>query len=324
MILILSNEVDTTTDKVTSWLYYYKIPFLRINNDENIDIIKSVVISNDTNEIVIKHNEKEYKLSEFTIIWNRRGYFRASMTSLQTTNLSIKKAFNNVEVHLKDEVKTLFDYIYYKVDEIPHINNPRMYNANKLIALDMAVKSGIKIPLSYISKDISVLKNSSTKYISKSIQDLLSYWDENINFGQEVIELEDCLHINNFFFSLIQERINKVYEIRSFVFFDKIYSMAIFSQNNEKTKLDFRNYDRNKPNRMVPYNLPKKIENKILKFMKCIKMESGSIDFIFDGKDYIFLEINPVGQLDFLSVLCNYNIEKHIADFLKQKNDEIN
>lgn len=29
--------------------------------------------------------------------------------------------------------------------------------------------------------------------------------------------------------------------------------MAIFSQQNEKTKIDFRNYDYSRPNRVVPY-----------------------------------------------------------------------
>jgi len=36
MILILSDQVDITTDKVVEWLIHYKAPFLRINEYDNI------------------------------------------------------------------------------------------------------------------------------------------------------------------------------------------------------------------------------------------------------------------------------------------------
>ena len=31
--------------------------------------------------------------------------------------------------------------------------------------------------------------------------------------------------------------------------------------------------------------------------------------------EYVFLEVNPVGQFNFVSELCNYYIEKNIAEF---------
>jgi hypothetical protein len=54
--------------------------------------------------------------------------------------------------------------------------------------------------------------------------------------------------------------------------------MAIFSQNDKKTKIDFRNYNAIKPNRTVPFKLPIRIEEKIVKFMKLVDMNWGSID----------------------------------------------
>jgi glutathione synthase/RimK-type ligase-like ATP-grasp enzyme len=93
--------------------------------------------------------------------------------------------------------------------------------------------------------------------------------------------------------------------------------MAIFSQSNEKTKIDFRNYDLQKPNRTVPYNLPKEIILKLKKLTKALALRTGSIDLIKakDGQ-YYFLEVNPVGQFGMVSRPCNYNIEMKIAKFL--------
>mgnify|MGYP000874440113 CR=1 FL=1 len=93
--------------------------------------------------------------------------------------------------------------------------------------------------------------------------------------------------------------------------------MAIFSQNNPKTQIDFRNYDYDKPNRLNPFKIPIEISNKIIKLMKKLKIICGSIDMIYTPKgEYVFLEVNPIGQFQWLSQNCNYYIEREIANHL--------
>lgn len=98
---------------------------------------------------------------------------------------------------------------------------------------------------------------------------------------------------------------------------EKFYSMAIFSQNDEKTSLDYRNYNMEKPNRNIPFQLPLNIEKNLKLLMKEKNLNTGSLDLIYsrDG-EFILLEINPVGQFSWLSENCNYNIEKKIAELL--------
>ncbi|MBK7690075.1 MAG: hypothetical protein IPJ31_02800 [Bacteroidetes bacterium] len=117
----------------------------------------------------------------------------------------------------------------------------------------------------------------------------------------------------NILISCFQVRSKKI-EIRTFFLLGKFYSMAIFSQQNEKTKIDFRHYDFERPNRTVPFKLPVVIEKRIERLMRKLKLSSGSLDIIYtlDG-EYIFLEVNPIGQFDWLARSCNYPIEKQIA-----------
>lgn len=108
--------------------------------------------------------------------------------------------------------------------------------------------------------------------------------------------------------------VEKKYEIRSFFIDNKFYSMAIFSQTDEQTKIDFRKYSNN---RNEPYKLPFDIENKLKSLFKKLDLNTGSIDLIVDKNDnYIFLEINPVGQYGMTSFPCNYNLEETIANYL--------
>ena len=101
---------------------------------------------------------------------------------------------------------------------------------------------------------------------------------------------------------------------------NNFYPMAIFSQNDETTKIDYRNYNYDKPNRNVPFVLPKLILKKIKKFISKLEINTGSIDLIINKKgDYFFLEINPMGQYDWVSQNCNYYIDKDIAEILISK-----
>ncbi|WP_228444971.1 ATP-grasp domain-containing protein [Chryseobacterium indoltheticum] len=115
------------------------------------------------------------------------------------------------------------------------------------------------------------------------------------------------------FISFFQEKIEKDFEIRTFYLNGKTWSMAIFSQNDEQTKVDFRKYNDDKPNRNVRYKLPKDIEEKVHILMQTLDLNCGSLDFMKSGNKYYFLEINPVGQFGNVSADCNYFLEREIA-----------
>lgn len=50
--------------------------------------------------------------------------------------------------------------------------------------------------------------------------------------------------------------------------------------------------------------------------MSRLDLNCGSFDFIKNKDQYYFLEINPVGQFLGLSKICNYSLEKEIAEYL--------
>ncbi len=120
----------------------------------------------------------------------------------------------------------------------------------------------------------------------------------------------------DFFTTFFQQKIEKDFEIRSFYLNRKVWSMAIFSQNDDQTKVDYRRYNKVKPNRNVPYNLPKDIEEKIIVLMDKLDLTSGSLDFIKSDDKFYFLEVNAVGQFGNVSFYCNYGLDYEIATSL--------
>ena len=94
-------------------------------------------------------------------------------------------------------------------------------------------------------------------------------------------------------------------------------SVAIFSQADDQTKVDYRKYNLKTPNRVIPYQLPAEIEHKLALLNERLGLNTGSIDLIVDREgQFYFLEVNPTGQFQDLSESCNLSIDRRIAERL--------
>jgi hypothetical protein len=96
--------------------------------------------------------------------------------------------------------------------------------------------------------------------------------------------------------------------------------MAIFSQSDEQTSVDFRRYQYRRPNRTVPYQIQDALEFKLTTLMDRLGLETGSLDLVktVDGRT-VFLEVNPVGQFGMVSHPCNYHLERAVASALVRR-----
>jgi ATP-GRASP peptide maturase of grasp-with-spasm system len=214
---------------------------------------------------------------------------------------------------------TIEEFLNHKIEGKKSIGKYSNNFTNKLINLDLAKKCNFDIPDTLITSDkralIDFYKTHKSVICKSATQGSLIGEKTNLDGLTVLLNKNDIkLASKQFPPSLFQMNIEKSFEIRVFYLLGKTYSLAIFSQNNNKTKIDFRNYDHLNPNRTVPFCLPKNIEKKIITLMNKLSMNSGSIDLIYskDAK-YYFLEVNPVGQFDQVSYPCNYRLEKLIA-----------
>jgi glutathione synthase/RimK-type ligase-like ATP-grasp enzyme len=180
---------------------------------------------------------------------------------------------------------------------------------------------GLNIPETIVTAKKESLTTFFDKYkplMSKALGDGSRIEHEGSTFYFYTIKISSIDNVTEKFTpTLFQRYIPKEYELRIFYIDGLFYSMVIFSQNNEKTKNDFRNYDRVNPNRYEPYNLPKEIETKLDLLMRNIGLNTGSIDMIkTPNGEYYFLEVNPSGQFGMTALSCNYPLYKTVADFL--------
>lgn len=293
MVLIHSISFDVSTIDVIDWLSYENFLFVRVNSDLNykIEIDKEIFIQGKS-------------ITEFKSYWYRKGVF-LGLICPNSNNLQ-------VQFLLEENRLKILQYVESRLCNKKYIN--RYYNAspNKLIVLEKAKTLEIQVPNFVLTDN---LEETHSSFIYKPIND------------GGYIDLEDCkgnsytelfrLSSEQYGVTFFQELIEKKYELRIFYLCGKFSSMAIFSQNDNQTKVDFRRYNKEKPNRNIPFKLPTEIENKLDLLMKELDLKSGSIDMVVSrDREYYFLEVNPVGQFGMVSFPCNYHLEREIAEYL--------
>lgn len=324
MILIVStSRFESTTEEVIDWLEYYQISWKRINAYD----IQNERLKINQKGITIKDLALSSQL--FPIIWYRRCDETDSFDESVSEATRIKNK-GEIRRHLYEEFDSLSKWICYQLKDSFWLTNPQKINIDKLIVLDLAKNYGLLTPQTMVLSHKQDLEQAIISYgplVTKAITnspDFDSIDGIEYTLYTEEIKAEDLPNLPiTFSPTLFQQKINKEYEIRVFYLNGLCYSMAIFSQRNSKTQIDFRHYDKQVPNRMVPYQLPESIKTKIQKLMRQLDLNTGSLDLIVEKetKSYYFLEVNPIGQFGMVSKPCNYNLEKKIALFLKTKHN---
>ena len=322
MILIISKAQDVSTNDLCEVLYSRNVKFRRINV-ENFHMNDDFILDLNEDPTSELYNYK----GKIDAIWYRRPYLSNFWVNKNHQLVDkYKFCLEELESNRNEEQKVLYQYLncHHNADRV--LGSFFKVGLNKLIVLRKAAIAGLEIPHTIVTNSKQKLIEFNQKHkqglISKSLFEVISVTNDSngqgatsytLNLTDEIIESLPA----KFPESLVQEKIKKKFEIRSFFLNGKIYSMAIFSQENEKTMIDFRNYDRERPNRGVPFNLPKEVENNISKLMNQLQLNCGSIDLIFsEDKKFVFLEVNPVGQFAMVGIPCNYHLEEKIADYL--------
>ena len=321
MVLIETIKNDLTTLKVIEWFEYYGIGYVAITPDDTLYLS----IDDFNGDITIEINNHSFCLDEITGYWFRRGLFSVKMDK-SSPYYDITNELTISSYHYSCiEKNTILNYFHYLLSKKKSLNSMLNPEVNKLVFLHMAKEIGLSTPKYLLTKSKSQLERFFNECNNSIITKVCSPSSgfETVNYNCfTYTQLIDKNFINQtgttFYPSYFQENIEKAFEVRSFLLNNQFYSMAIFSQESDKTIIDYRNYDTEKPNRFVPFKLPPETEQKLLSLCNQLNLNSGSIDLICSkSNELFFLEINPVGQFGMVSTPCNYIIERDIALFFK-------
>lgn len=318
MINIVSQRSENSTDLVLEYIDWLGGVFNRVNHEDRFQGA-TVEISDSHEKILLDYgDERILDYSKVRNTWYRKGDYSIN---LPVKKESIKNDF--VEKFLLDEWNFVKTFLHQNPKTLGGFTNE--LNNNKLLNLKYAKEAGINVPATMVTtkkNDLFKFIEKYSKAITKPIHNAhigFIHEDKHLSSrGTQYVQSADLERLDdNFCPILIQEYVEKEIELRVFFIQRNLYPMAIFSQLDEKTRLDYRNYNNEKPNRNIPYQFSTNEERIIYKFIEMSGLNTGSIDLILSKKgNFVFLEVNPAGQFGWVSYNCNYYIEKAMALFL--------
>ena len=317
-ILILSTDSDGSTTKVIRWIHYLA-PTIQVVRLHPEDVVNGMCFHNlSEKNISIRLKSTILNSNNIGVVWTRKWH--SDVVNISTDDKKLQPVIGELEKNMQQEFCAVYDYFIYLLEsnkKIQWLNRPKLGTPNKLQQLSIAKASGLAIPSSYVVSDF-LNSFSHKRFVTKPITNCcnIEYNGKTYNNYTSIIDNNESPKL---FLTYIQEEISKLLELRVFYLDGRCYTLSIHSQSNDKTKVDYRQYDYSYQNRLEYYNIPNTLVKKITIFMQKMNLQTGSLDFIYTPDEkFIFLEVNPCGQYDIFNS-CNVNPDKLIAENLINK-----
>ena len=302
MIVLISDNQDVSTNEVVGWLRKFQVDFVRLGSQS----IWSKPVS-----IALGATDAAASVSA---VWFRRSLWQTPNDLLGSAEAVHQFATEEYTAALK---------IYYKqlLSSARALGNPFLSRVDKFDMLNLAAKLGLSTPKTLISNDKSVLLafiKEHQNVITKPLTDapiLTSASGAPKTFYTNPLTLNDLKAVPDLLFpSMVQEAIEKAYDLRVFYLLGQCYAVATMPTD----RIDSRIRHNGRLPIMQPYTLPPDLAHKIQAFMQELGLNTGSLDFVVDKSESTayFLEVNPIGQFGAVSRAGNYNLEEKIAQYL--------
>jgi MvdD family ATP-grasp ribosomal peptide maturase len=283
------------------------------------DVRLSAYYGEEDERLTLTNDTGEFDLREVKAIWHRRLNFGAQIPlfldkQLRDASLSETRA---AAMGMLASLKA------FRMDAVEHIRRAE----NKQLQLQVARTLGLEIPRTLTTNDPAAVRAFAGSCQSGMVTKMLSsfaVYEE----GRELVVFtnpvkpEDLADLSGLRLCPVtfQEMIPKALELRTTVVGRRIMSASIDSQASERAAHDWRRDGVRMAQDWKPYQLPREIEEKILRLMDYFVLNYGAIDIIVtpDGR-HVFLEINPVGEFFWLEHYSGLPIADAIAAVLLER-----
>jgi hypothetical protein len=318
-VLIITHSSDNECINVVSdKLRKLNAEPIRFNVDEYpVHYSLSSCYENNQWNVYLDYKENRVNLQDIDALWYRRSHNIANGLSAIMEPEYLGGVLGEVRT-------TLFGML-----EACHCFNIGKYSQyrrfdSKEEQMKIASGLGLKIPETCITNSPEEAKRFVLAHPDGAIAKMQSAFSivrdgvDNVVFTNVITEDNlESIETLQYCPMQFQEKLEKSLELRITIVGDKVFSFAIDSQKMDNAKIDWRREGVALLGDWIPYDLPKEIEEKLLKMMDIYQANYGAIDIIVtpEGEHY-FLEINAAGEFFWLDRLCDGAISDQLTKVL--------
>ncbi len=306
-ILLVTNRRDLTTDFLIRELKKRNLVFSRLNTDIATDSL--VILNPLSNTVEIRDTFSHIQIDSISV-----AYFRRPAIS------QLKDVHGVYRDYVRAEWNAFLKALYASIGDrwFSHPNNILLAE-DKPRQLRLAYKIGFNVPETIITNDIEAAKeiNGDLALVAKPLKQALIEADdfEKVIFTSSIGSLTDRDRASISVCPVIfQRHIPKAVDIRVTVVGDRVFAVAIHSQESEETKVDWRRGSNPRLHHEV-IDLPDDVADKCVQIVQSQFLRFGAVDLVRDleGKHW-FLECNPNGQWAWIENRTGLPIASAITD----------
>ncbi|ANB34612.1 glutathione synthase/RimK-type ligase-like ATP-grasp enzyme [Rhodovulum sulfidophilum] len=310
MILLATNKRDITSDFIVLELKRRGIEYFRLNTE---DLPLADIQFEPQSGWRLKFEKSSLNLSDV-----RAGYFRRPGTPEIPGGIEDRGA----QEYLKSEWTAVLRSLWNSM-EGKWLNSPFsiLRAEDKPRQLSVATDIGLKVPQTLIGNTFDAVRifQNNTPVVGKPLRhSLIDHGPTgSVIFTHRVAPLEDqdraAVEISPVIY---QAEIEKFFDVRVTIVGARVFAVAIYSQTQLETQVDWRRGGRLDLQHEV-VSLPEEISQKCLALTRCLGLQYGAIDLVCDTDGlYWFLEINPNGQWAWIERRTGSQISQAIVDTL--------
>jgi len=318
MVLLVTNTKDATADYLCSSLQANGMGHLRFDTDQYLSRYKvSYKSSNDSESFVLRDEISRNELCsrEVTGVWYRRPV---------APELSIDEEPPEISSQLSIEARVQYESVIATVPTRNWISAPdRIFvSENRLLQLRVARECGLSIPSTIIansSQEMMQFIETHDRCCTKPLFSGQFNTREGLKlFYTTIVDKNDTKFVAAVrnFPVLVQEYVDKQYELRLIVVGRSIFPVKIYSQDDTRTATDWR-----VENCTIPRYEATEVPNELLAAARRIVSRFGlqfsSMDIIVtQNGGYYFLDLNPNGQWAWLDSMLHLGVSSTLANML--------
>ncbi|HJQ33738.1 MAG TPA: MvdD family ATP-grasp ribosomal peptide maturase [Pyrinomonadaceae bacterium] len=270
----------------------------------------------DEERLTLTNDEGEFDLREVTAVWHRRLNFGARIPTTLDGQLR-RASLGETRAAAQGLLASLKAF---RMDDVRHIRHAE----NKQLQLQVAREVGLEVPRTLTTNDPAAVRAFAESCEGRVVTKMLSSFAV-YEGGQELVVFtnpvkpEDLTDLSGLKLCpmTFQEMVPKALELRVTVVGCRVMAASIDSQSSERAAHDWRRDGRRMIEDWRPYELPREVEEKLLRLMDYFVLNYGAVDIIVtpDGR-HVFLEVNPVGEFFWLERYAGLPVSETIADVL--------
>jgi MvdD family ATP-grasp ribosomal peptide maturase len=267
--------------------------------------------------LTLANDEGEFDLREVTAVWHRRLNYAGGLPA--TLDAQLRRASAGEARAAAQGM--LASLKAFRLDDVRHIRHAE----NKQLQLQVARELGLDTPRTLTTNDPAAVRAFADGCGGRVVTKMLSSFAVYDEGGRELVvftnpvKAEDLADLSGLRLCpmTFQEMVPKALELRVTVVGHRVMAASIDSQSSERAAHDWRRDGLRLVEDWRQYELPREVEEKLLRLMDYFALNYGAIDIIVtpDGQ-HVFLEVNPAGEFFWLERRPGLPVSDAIADVL--------